>query len=495
MPLRRTTPILVVFVAALAVAYGVLLEPPGCNQNAHYALVQSLARGTVRIDRFHDETCDTAYVGGHYYAAKAPGLALITEPWFQLLRALHVVPRDPVARAGYPLAMGAMPRRALWQVALWGSVLPALVLVLLLWRVAERIEPRSGLPAAAALGLGTLILPFATMFFAHVLATCLGFAAFALLYLRDRRFPAGVLAGLAVCVDFPLALVAAALALYLWRRAAPFVAGAAVGVVPLLVFDGIAFGNPFRIAYADAVLKPGRSGHAVLGANSSGFFGIGVPNARNAAELLFSPRGLFTLAPVLLAALAGLFLIRRREALLAGALFVAFLVYNSGYYLPFGGYVPGPRFLIAALPFAALGLPAAFARWPFATSALAAFSIGAMAVATAAGPLLGDDDTHAWIARWQRGDFVYSVAAPGHGWPGVIPFLAAIAVLVACAATRLRFPRPSLLEVAAVAAWAALFVTVPGLLHTSRAAPRSSRAVPAAHASRLGLRQASATTA
>ncbi len=62
-----------VFLIACAVAYGVLLQPPGCNQTAHYSLVQSLAHGSPRIDRYHDQTCDTAYVDGHYYSAKAPG--------------------------------------------------------------------------------------------------------------------------------------------------------------------------------------------------------------------------------------------------------------------------------------------------------------------------------------------------------------------------------------------------------------------------------------
>jgi hypothetical protein len=453
-----------VFTAALVVAYAALLQPPGCNQTAHYALVQSLAHGTLRIDRYHDETCDTAYVGGHYYAAKAPGLALFTEPWFELLRALHVVPHDRAVDAGYPVAMGAMPRRALWQVGLWGSVVPALVLVLLLRRVADELVPGRGLAAAGAVGAGTLVLPFATLFFAHALATCLGFGAFALLYLRDRRFLAGVAAGFAVCVDFPLALVAAALAVYLWRRAAPFVAGAALGVVPLLVFDSLAFGNPFRLAYANAVLKPGRSGHAVLGANSSGFFGVGVPRLHAAAELLFSPRGLFMLSPVLLAALAGLFLIRRREALLAAALFAIFVIYNSGYYLPFGGYVPGPRFLIGMLPFLALGLPAAFARWPLATAALAVFSVGAMVVATAANPMLGDDDTHRWVARWQHGDFVTSIFVHGHGWSAATPFLVAVAVTVACAATQVPTPRFAPVEVAAVVGWAVVFVAAPDLL-------------------------------
>ena len=34
-----------------------------------------------------------------------------------------------------------------------------------------------------------------------------------------------------------------------------------------------------------------------------------------------------------------------------GGLGLAYLLYNSGYWLPFGGGTPGPRFLVVTLPF------------------------------------------------------------------------------------------------------------------------------------------------
>jgi hypothetical protein len=430
-----------VFVAGGALAYGSLVQPAGCNQTAHYALVQSLAHGTPRIDRYHQETCDTAYVSRHYFAAKAPGLALATLPWFEALRLVGLVPRNPLLAARYPTAMVALPRRALWQVGLFGAVLPALVLLLLLRAVIDRITPGMGLPVACLAGLGTLILPFATVFFAHVLAACLAFAAFALLFLRQRALAAGLLAGFAVCVDFPVAIVAVVLAVYAWRRVAPFLAGAAVGALPLLAFNSWAFDNPLHLSYANAVLHGGKSGHAVLGANSKGFFGVGVPSVHAGVELLFSPRGLLVLSPVLIAAFAGLWRLHRRgfhsEAYVAIAIFGAFLVYNAGYYLPFGGYVPGPRFLIATIPFLALGLGAALADWPVPTIVLGVLSVAVMTVATAAQPLIGNDDTYGWIVRWEHGDFVWSVlslAGEGHGWLAISPFLAGVTLVVLSAA-------------------------------------------------------------
>jgi hypothetical protein len=162
----------------------------------------------------------------------------------------------------------------------------------------------------------------------------------------------------------------------------------------------------------------------------------------------------------------------RREAVLGVGIFLAFLVYNAGYYVPFGGYVPGPRFLVVTIPFLALGLPDAFARWPLVTSVLALFSVAAMTVATAAEPLLGTDDTHAWIVRWEHGDFAQSVVTllgSGHGWLAVAPFLAAVSLAVLAAVPAL--PRLELTwgAVAALCGFAVLFLAAPDLLHTDRA--------------------------
>ena len=112
---------------------------------------------------------------------------------------------------------------------------------------------------------------------------------------------------------------------------------------------------------------------------AGGFFGIHAPSWHAARLVLVGNRGLFVVAPVLLLAAAGLVLLWRRgaraESLLCGAVSVAFLVLELGYYDPYGGDSPGPRFFIPALPFLALGLAPAFARWRVATALFAAASV------------------------------------------------------------------------------------------------------------------------
>ena len=66
-------------------AYAWPEQPAGWNASAHFALVRSLADGTAKIDPYRAETGDVGWYRGHYYTAKAPGLALYSlPPWLVL---------------------------------------------------------------------------------------------------------------------------------------------------------------------------------------------------------------------------------------------------------------------------------------------------------------------------------------------------------------------------------------------------------------------------
>ena len=113
----------------------------------------------------------------------------------------------------------------------------------------------------------------------------------------------------------------------------------------MLAFNLWAFGNPLKLAYGDAVAFPGASGHDTLGLNSDGFFGITAPRLDSATDLLFAGRGLLVLTPIIVMAVVGVFLMRRRhraEANTILAIAAVYFIYNSGYWLPFGGGTPGP---------------------------------------------------------------------------------------------------------------------------------------------------------
>ena len=168
------------------------------------------------------------------------------------------------------------------------------------------------------------------------------------------------------------------------RSLGRYVAGLCPGVALLLLYDALAFGSPFHLSYRYVAIKQ----------QASGFFGIGPPHLHSAYEVLVGSSGLLLISPVLIAAAYGLVVLARThpvEAAVCGAVTVFFLLLNSGYYLPYGGTLLGPRFFVPALPFLALGLGPAFARRPRLTGALTVLSvvpvIGLMIVASKNPPI------------------------------------------------------------------------------------------------------------
>jgi hypothetical protein len=482
----------VVAIAAVGLAYALPMESVGCAQNSHYAAIRSFAFGQPYIDSFAQTTCDLVKTNGHYYAAKAPAMDFWTAPWYRLLHKLGAVPADINQKAGYPAAMLGVPLRAIWQMGLWAVVLPSLALLLLLRRTVDRVEPGLGIAAAGILGLATLVFPFSVVLFAHVPAALFAFLSFALLFNRERASiarvaGAGAAAGLAVATDLPYAVPAVALGLYAaWReprvqRLLAFGAGGVVGLIPLLGFNAWAFGNPFHLAYSGVALNPGAGG-VEQGSGDSGFFTLHLPSFRVAVELLFSQRGLFVLTPVVACGIAGCVLLWRRgfraEAVLISSLSVVEVIWNSGHnglYMSLGGFVPGPRFLIALLPFLCFALAPVLRRAPATVGVLALVSIASMTVATSAEPLLANDDTRHWLTRIKDGNFtntIVSLAGVGHGWIAILPFyaLVLVAIVAVVAATPLRLERRDVLRAGlALVAWLLVEHSVPQLLRIDRA--------------------------
>src|SRR5439155_16867183 len=251
---------------ALALGWALIMQSLGWAQTSYYAFVKALADGTAKIDAYHWETRDKSYINGHFYSVKAPGLALALTPPFLALDAVGAPAlarsaadraRDGGARQwtyrglnvhayGYNRARAAEIKRRLevqapmvWALGLLGTVLPALALLLVTRRLVERIEPGLGTLTAVTLGGATLVMPFAVQLFSHVLAALLAFTAFALTWReREREQPtarglllAGLLAGLAVTTEYPLAIAGAIVGVYTtvglgWlRRGAAYTVG------------------------------------------------------------------------------------------------------------------------------------------------------------------------------------------------------------------------------------------------------------------------------
>ncbi len=470
-------------VLLVGLASAVMIQSFSWNQASHYDLIRALNNDKTTIDPYQANTGDKVEYKGHYYSARAPGLALFSLPFYDALNLIgaeswtdaHVAPPEHPGD------------EMIYLIGLWGNVLPGLLLVLLVLLVAERYEPGYGVATAVILGLGTMVLPFSQLLFSHMFTTFLSFAAFWLM-LRERDGPprpmllalAGLAMGYAFSSEYPTFFAAIVLGGFLLsrrdsltplgvlRRGGAYVAGGLVGIVPLLLYNHYAFHSWTHLAYANVQRQ------------HKGFFGIGAPSLRVLTTLLLDSRGLLTISPVLIMGAIGTVMLyrrgRRAEALTIAGICVCFLAYNSGYYLPFGGGFMGPRFLDTLLPFLAFPIALTLKRFPGPTIALAAVSITTTVIATVTHPLVGyENETVSWMRYLSKGLFQPTIASAyglGRGWGGIWPFLlaAGAALLAAAWATpRLRLTAAALRgAVLALVAWgrfAALAPTVLGIDH------------------------------
>jgi hypothetical protein len=468
-----------VAIVLVGLSYATLIQSFSWNQTSHYDLIRSLDKDRTTIDVYQQNTGDKAYYKGHFYSARAPGLALFSLPFYDALKSLGAesFTDNHVAPPNHP------GDEMIWLIGLWGNVLPGLALLLLVGWLAEELAPGYGAATAVILGLGTLTLPLSTLLFSHVFSACLGFAAFVLL-MRERAGPpnpwyigiAGLLLGYAGASEYPLFFTALVLGLYLISRrdsfnprglvmrVGPFVLGGLIGIVPLLLYNHYAFHSWTHLAYSS------------IPRQQKGFFGIGAPSLPVLATLLLDSRGLLTLSPVLAMGAVGTWLLYRRglraEALSIAGICVLYMGYNSGYYLPFGGGFMGPRFLMTMLPFLALPSCLALKRYPGPTIALAAVSIATMAIATVTHPLIGYENEAVVFVRYLgQGSFQPTIASAfglGRSWGGIWPFAlcAGGAILLAVLATaRTRISTSSLLwGIAALAGWCMFAALAPTLL-------------------------------
>jgi hypothetical protein len=344
--------LLLVAVASLSVVQRVEGEDP-----TRMCLTAALTHGHL-----HNDSCfpaaGRAVAGGHSYANVAPGVSALAIP------AANLVGLPP------PERWQTTDNLRLWFVRVTSVGLGLLACAFLLGRVAEGLAPGWGGATLVTFALGTIASAVAPSIFDHAPAAALGFGAFLLAWSR-RPLWAGLAAGLALPVEYQASLIVLVLAVYVLasggKALARFATGAVPGALLIGAYDWAAFGSPLRTSYAASPTQP-----------HGGLVGIELPSLHGTHLVLAGDRGLLVVSPVLLAAAAGLWLLRRRaplETAVCAVISLSFVLLDCGYALPYGGDSPGPRFVVTALPFAAIGLAPAFARLPIVTSALAVTSV------------------------------------------------------------------------------------------------------------------------
>ncbi|HKF86047.1 MAG TPA: hypothetical protein VKB30_09705, partial [Candidatus Limnocylindrales bacterium] len=451
---------------ALLLAYGLFIQQPAWNEYSRFDLVRAVVEeARTTIDSFHENTGDKAFKDGHYYSDKAPGTAILGIPVYATFRAVSAVTGDPSPDQVDGVAAVA------WAI----SGLSTVALVVLLVRF---LIPLTGeawaLFMGIALGVGSIAFPFATMLFGHALSAATLFAAFWLLH-RWRRtagrwepVAAGFLAGWAVLTEIPVGLGVAVLAGYaLWLGrgvALRFLIGGLPVALLLGGYNWLVFGSPVSLGYQYATLFGEQ--------NAQGIVSIVWPSWTVFADLLLNPRGLLSLAPWFTLAPLGLLAARDRsarpEVIVCAVMCVAFLTYNSGALNPFGGWTPGPRYLVPMLPFATILVALAPRRLRIVTVLLVAYSVATMIAATATRPnaeeLYENPLLQLWVPRLLSGDLAETLAwrrfGLGSVWPLVLLAVGVVVALAAGLATTRRDRAAEGLSVAGRVVLALLIVAV-----------------------------------
>ena len=349
-------------------------EGGGWNQNSRFDLVRAvIERHTLRIDAYHENTQDKAHFQGHYYSDKAPGVAFLAIPFAEAARwcmpRLGVDPESP--RGEYALS---------YIVNAGAVALPTAFAVVCLFFLALRFgsDVAGASLASIVLSLGTPILGYASLFWAHALVgACLLFAFGAAVRLADRgsefwwALAVGLAAGWATVTEYPAAVASALLAFFAlsqawsrgssarWRVLAGVGLGAAACAIVLFSYLRAAFGS-FRPSYS----YYDRNSFSFM--RQQGYMGLTYPHPDRLLKLLFGcSRGIFFASPVLLAGVVGLWLLGKRSrgpALVAGGIVLYYFLLNASFYWWKSGLSFGPRYAGAAIPMLCLGLGIAWTR-------------------------------------------------------------------------------------------------------------------------------------
>ncbi len=70
----------------MGLSYATMIQSFSWNQTSHYDLIRSLDQDRTTIDQYQENTGDKAVYKGHWYSARAPGLALYSLPFYDALK-------------------------------------------------------------------------------------------------------------------------------------------------------------------------------------------------------------------------------------------------------------------------------------------------------------------------------------------------------------------------------------------------------------------------
>lgn len=442
------------------------------NQNSRFYLVQAIVDyGTLSIDCCQDNTGDYAFFEGHAYSDKAPGLSFLGVPPYAVYRLvaslgpvetalMRVAESEAMASTLNPEGTGIRLDKLHTAVGMIISTvifvsLPAALLGAVMYRFLGAFSSHSGYRIIVVLvyGLATIAFPYAGSFYAHQLVAALLFIPFAMAFWLNsatatgwRLFAIGFMLGYAVISEYPVAIIAGPIFLYLFYqlphklRIGWVILG---GLIPGLMAASLNFAifhTPMPVAYYYSV--EWKDVHGITSFQPTAFWGITGSTYR----------GIFFISPVLLLSFIGLaYLWRQRrfwaEALVTTFVVVSFIIFNSSLKTWAGGFSVGPRYLVPMIPFLAWPLifflerhgPTLWGKFLF--GCLALWSFVSVWLLSLAGQRFPEDLPRAvWdfplrdyaIPMWLQGDLARNlgVIIGFRGWWSLVPLIVMLMIIV-----------------------------------------------------------------
>jgi hypothetical protein len=261
-----------------------------------------------------------------------------------------------------------------FAIAVLPSTLIGVLMYHLLGQFTSRPWPRLGIVLGYA--LLTPAFAYAGAFYSHQLSAALLFCAFYWASagskpLSTRSLLAiGLLLGYSIISEYPSALVAGILWLYIlhtlyrqgnWQRIGWVTLALAMCALVLMGYNTVVFGGPLKLGYSNSELWATQ--------HHTGFMSLTLPHAEAMWGITFGVfRGLFVLSPLLLFSVPGAALWwrsgeRRPEFWVVVTSVLAMFLFNASSIMWWGGYAIGPRYLLPMLPFMALPIVFVLREW------------------------------------------------------------------------------------------------------------------------------------
>jgi hypothetical protein len=360
------------------------------NQNSRLNMVVAVVEdGTFKIDPYVSNTVDYAKVGDHYYSDKAPGTAFLGIPVYAAMKVFLDMPimngiMDGLANnAAFQATLreegtGILEQKVRFAIAqvilsFLLAAVPTALIGILLYKLTGMFTHRKWIRAATVIiyGLLTPVFAYAGALYGHQLSAALIFAVFYMAWRTPHEFSvfkallSGVFLAYSVVTEYPVALLAGIIFLYLGYRLSinrdlikmGWVIGAGLFVAAgWMVYNNAVFGGPLKLGYEYSELWTDQ--------HSTGFMSLTIPQWSAIWGITFSPfRGLLFYSPVLLLTIPGFYLwwlsrnYRIEFWLVLVCVGVIFL-FNASSIMWWGGFAIGPRYLLPMLPF--LVLPIVF---------------------------------------------------------------------------------------------------------------------------------------